>query len=234
MEREGVERGREGGEPVPEGVPWPSGGILSRELSRDARSQRSSHHNARRLTRGPRVSKSSERRKKEEDRERKVQARARKVTYLVIRRGRRMAKRDGMRRREMKKDRKTVANKREGRRGENDGWAKQHHHYWCSPVRPPIWTTVHHTVALPHRVRRQIQETAARRTERESRYNPAVLCAMPSVTGSFSRRESRRNSNDCANLNWREHREILFQIIFVIQFFLLEYFYQPRALFIIS
>lgn len=37
----------------------PRGGTLSCELSRDARSQRSSHHNARRLTRSPRVSKSS-------------------------------------------------------------------------------------------------------------------------------------------------------------------------------
>lgn len=48
----------------------PRGGTLSRELSRDARSQRSSHHNARQLTRGPRVSKSSEMRKREGDGER--------------------------------------------------------------------------------------------------------------------------------------------------------------------
>lgn len=49
-------------------------GALSRELSRDARSQRSSHHNARRLTGGPRVSKSSETRKRERETENRRKA----------------------------------------------------------------------------------------------------------------------------------------------------------------
>lgn len=52
----------------------PRGGTLSCELSRDARSQRSSHHNARRLTRGPQVLQDKERRNRKGERKRRMES----------------------------------------------------------------------------------------------------------------------------------------------------------------
>lgn len=51
-----------------------------------------------------------------------------------------------------------------------------------------------------------------RQKSRKRRQIAPPCCAVPSVTGSFSRREP-RNSNDRANQNWRERREILFQTL---------------------
>lgn len=133
------------------------------------------------------------------------------TTWLVVRRERRTAARNGMRRREIKKDRwnrarlcnERVKEMERGRERERRrSRTRQHHraasHYRCPSIRCPCgpWYTIllrYHTGFVVV-VR---SKTAAEEKEREIDI-AAPCCAIPSVTGSFSRGEPRR-CNDSAN-----------------------------------
>lgn len=186
------------------------GGTLSCELSRDARSQRSSHHNARRLTRGPRVLQDKEKRRRRE-RKRKTESASEKNDVSS---DKKRTAGEARRRREGRKQRDCSEREKERKESEreNDGKREPSSIPLPMSIRPcgPRYTI--HCYATTPGSCVSSDPRDYRRTERENRYDPAALrCAAPSVTGSFSQDEPHRRCNDCANRYWRKRQEILFR-----------------------